>query len=43
MHEMLQKSDVYSSISAEKTDSSGQARSHISRTANPNAKFRLNL
>lgn len=43
VHEMLQQSDVYSSISAEKTDSSGKARSHVSRTANPNAKFRLNL
>ena len=43
VHEMLQQSDDYSSISAEKTDSSGQARSHVSRTADPNAKFRLNL
>jgi len=43
VHEMLQQSDVYSSISAEKTDSSGQARSRVPRTANTNAKSRLNL
>ena len=43
VHEMLQQSNVYSSLSAEKTDSSRKARSHVSRTANPNAKFRLSL
>jgi len=43
MHQMLQQPDVYSSLPAEKTDPSRQARTHIPRVANPNAEFRLNL
>jgi hypothetical protein len=43
VHEMLQQSDVYPSISAQKTDSARQAGSHVPRTAHPNAKFRLNV